>query len=148
MEFHHPMGCNYNTNETDYGPQPLVANIMHTARQNSNFRTAFWTGHYLQMTLMSIPPCGEIGAEMHPDTDQYIRIEKGTAVVRMGCKDKLVTQRYLSTGDAIFVPHGTWHNVINSGNCPLKLSSIYAPPQHPRGTVHRTKEDAANEEAY
>lgn len=146
MEFYHSMGCGCDTCETDHGPRPFVTNIMHAASQNPNFRTAFWTGHHLQMTLMSIPPCGEIGAEMHADTDQFIRVEAGTAIIRMGtCKEQLDSQHRLHSGDAVFVPCGTWHNVINSSNCPLKLSSIYAPSQHPKCTVHRTKEDAAKE---
>ena len=145
MELNHPIGHNCNPCETDHGPEPFVANIMFMARKNQNFRTAFWTGYHLQMTLMCIPPCGEVGVEMHPDTDQFIRVEEGTAIVRMGCKEKLETQYRLSTGDAIFVPCGTWHNVINSGNCPLKLSSFYAPPQHPKGTIHCTKEDSEKE---
>lgn len=147
MEFHHPMGCGCDVCETDHGPKPFVTNIMRVARQNQNFRTAFWTGSHLQMTLMSILPCGEIGVEMHPDTDQFIRVEEGQALVRMGgCREKLDFQCCLSAGDAIFVPSGTWHNVFNTGNCPLKLSSFYAPPQHPKGTVHRTKADAAKDE--
>ena len=94
---------------------------------------------------MSIPTCGEIGVEIHPDTDQFIRVEGGQALVRMGaCREKLNFQRSLSMGDAIFVPAGTWHNILNNGNCPLKLSSIYAPPHHPKGTVHRTKADATD----
>lgn len=76
--------------ETDHGPKPFVTNIMRVARQNQNFRTAFWTGCHLQMTLMCIPPCGEIGVEMHPDTDQFIRVEEGQALVRMGdCRENL-----------------------------------------------------------
>lgn len=147
MKFHHPIGCRDGACETDHGPRPFIANIMRTASQNRNFRTAFWTGCHLQMTLMSIPPCGEIGVEMHPDTDQFIRVEKGQAFVRMGgCRENLDFQCCLSPGDAIFVPSGTWHNVFNTGNCQLKLSSIYAPPQHPRGTIHRTKADAENKE--
>ena len=147
MEFHHPMGCGRDVCETDHGPKPFVTNIMRVARQNQNFRTAFWTGCHLQMTLMTIVPCGEIGVEMHPDTDQFIRIEEGQALVRMGgCRENLDFQCRLRAGDAIFVPSGTWHNVINTGNCPLKLSSIYAPPQHPRGTIHRTKAEAEKEE--
>lgn len=146
MESHHPVGCGCNPCETDHGPKPFVANIMCMARQNQNFRTAFWTGCHLQMTFMCIPRCGEIGVEMHPDTDQCIRVEEGKAIVWMGtCKEKLDTQCHLNTGDAVFVPGGTWHNVVNCGNASLKLSSIYAPPKHPRGTIHRTKAEAASE---
>ena len=143
MEFHHPTECGC---ETDHGPKPYAANIMHTARQNHNFRTAFWSGCHLQMTLMCIPVCGDIGVEMHSDTDQFIRVEEGQAIVRMGtCKDKLDFHYRLGVGDAVFVPSGTWHNVSNTGNCPLKLSSLYAPPKHPRGTIHYTKADAEEE---
>lgn len=143
--YHEGRGCD--ACETDHGPKPFVANITRVARQNQNFRTAFWTGNHIQMTLMSIPPCGEIGEEMHPDTDQFIRVEEGQGLVRMGNgRESLNFQCCIRTGDAIFVPCGTWHNVFNTGNCPLKLSSFYAPPQHPKGTIHRTKTDAANEE--
>ena len=143
MEFHHPTECGC---ETDHGPKPYAANIMHTARQNHNFRTAFWSGCHLQMTLMCIPVCGDIGVEMHSDTDQFIRVEEGQAIVRMGtCKDKLDFHYRLGVGDAVFVPRCTWHNVSNTGNCPLKLSSLYAPPKHPRGTIHHTKADAEEE---
>lgn len=131
--------------KTDHGPRPFVAGITQLAQQNRNFRTAIWTGCHLQMTFMSIPPCGEIGWEMHPDTDQLIRVEAGKATLRMGaCKEKPDVTRQLGTGDAVFVPGGTWHQVVNSGNGPLKLSSVYAPPQHPRGTIHCTKDDEAH----
>ena len=145
MEFHHREHSG-GVCETDHGPKPFIANIIRAAQRNQNFRTALWTGCRLQMTLMSIPPHGEIGVEMHPDTDQFIRIEEGQALVRMGdCREKLDFQCRIRQGDAIFVPSGTWHNVFNAGSCPLKLSSFYAPPQHPKGTIHRTKADA-NEE--
>ena len=139
---HHPdHGCHHPC--TDHGPKPYCANIMCEAWQNQNFRTAFWTGCYLQMTLMNIPVCGEVGLEMHPDTDQYIRVEGGQAVVTMGrCKEHMNLQYRLTMGDAIFVPAGTGHNVRNGGGCPLKLSSVYAPPHHPWGTVQHTKEHA------
>lgn len=140
MEFYRPMECEP---VSDHGPQPFAANIPCAARQNANFRTAFWTGCHLQMTLMCIPVRGEIGAEIHPDTDQLIRVEAGYALVRMGaCKEALDCCRQLGVGDAVLVPGGTWHNVSNIGSCPLKLSSIYAPPHHPRGTIHRTKAEA------
>ena len=95
------------------------------------------------MTLMCIPPGGDIGLEIHEDTDQYIRIEMGRALVRMGtCKNQMDFQQNLFRGDGIFIPAGTWHNIINTGRNSLKVSSIYAPPHHPYGTVHRTKKDA------
>ena len=147
MESHSPMRCGCDSGDADHGPKPFVTNITRMAQENQNFRTAFWTGCRLQMTLMCIPACGEIGAEVHPETDQLIRVEAGQALVRMGdCREGLDFKCRLGAGDAVFVPSGTWHNVINAGNCPLKLSSVYAPPHHPRGTIHCTKADAANEE--
>ena len=147
MESHHSVDCCCDGRKTDCSSKPIVTNIMRAAQQNQNLRTEFWTGCYLQMTLMCIPVCGDIGVEMHPDTDQVIRVEEGQAVVHMGeYREKLDVQCCLCRGDAFFVPGGTWHNVINNGKCPLKLSSFYAPPQHPRGTIHRTKADAAHNE--
>lgn len=144
MNFNHPMerSC-----ETDHGGDPFVMNIPCAARYNQNFRSALWTGQHMQMTLMCIPVCGDIGLEMHPNTDQFIRVESGEALVRMGpCRENLDVCHRLSAGDGVFVPCGTWHNILNTGNCPLMLSSIYAPPQHPKGIVHHTKADAENEE--
>ncbi|MDD4593321.1 MAG: cupin domain-containing protein [Parabacteroides sp.] len=92
---------------------------------------------------MCIPPCGEIGLEVHPQTDQFLRLEEGKGIVKMGSrKEHLDFQRQVCRDDAIFVPAGTWHNVINTGRTPLKLYSIYAPPHHPHGTIHRTKAEA------
>lgn len=118
-------------------------NVPEAARNNTDFRRAVWTGQHLQMTLMSIPVRSEIGVEMHPDVDQLLRVEAGRGLVRTGsCRHDLPSAQQLQAGDVVFVPAGTWHNVENRGNCPLKLSSVYAPPQHPRGTVHRTKAEA------
>ena len=137
----------YSDGERDYGGCPFVVNIPRRAAHNTNFRTAIWTGSYLQMTLMHLPPCGEIGVEMHEDTDQMLRIEQGCGMVKMGaCRGQMDTQYRVCRGDAIFVPAGTWHNVINTGRMPLKLSSVYAPPNHRKGTVHRTKEEAERAE--
>ncbi len=128
--------------QTDKGGNPYITNIEHITAQNPNFRTAIWTGCYLQMTVMCIPPCGEIGVEMHADTDQLIRIEHGKALVKMGnCRNVLDFKQNLCKGDAIFIPAGTWHNIVNASMHPLKLSSVYAPPNHPKGTVHKTRAD-------
>jgi mannose-6-phosphate isomerase-like protein (cupin superfamily) len=128
----------------DYGPRPLVLNIEKAAKQNNTFRTALWTGTHLQVTLMSINVDEDIGAEVHPHLDQFLRIEQGRGIVKMGSsRDSMNLQANVSDNDAIIVPAGTWHNLINTGNMPLKLYSIYAPPQHPYGTVHRTRADAA-----
>lgn len=127
----------------DYGPGPLVLNIEKATKQNNTFRTALWTGNHLQVTLMSINAGEDIGAESHPNLDQFLRIEQGQGLVKMGYRrDDLNMQANVTDNDAILVPAGTWHNLINTGTIPLKLYSIYAPPQHPYGTVHRTRADA------
>lgn len=127
----------------DFGPEPFAVNITCAAEQNPFYRRALWTGCHLQLTLMSIPACGEIGLEVHPENDQFLRIERGCGNVMMGsCRDSLTYQRSIGSGDAIFVPAGTWHNVVNTGKAPLKLYAIYAPPHHPRGTLHRTKAES------
>ena len=127
----------------DSGCEPFIFNIDHATEMNENFRTTLWTGRDMQLTLMSIPVCGEIGVEMHSDVDQFIRIESGRARVCVGsCRNDLQDVGCVDGNYAIVIPAGTWHNVVNVGNRPLKLYSLYAPPKHPCGTVHRTKEDA------
>ena len=127
----------------DYGPNPFVVDIEEATKQNNNFRLALWTGKHLQLTLMSINVGEDIGLEMHPDVDQFIRIEEGQGLVKMGDrKDRLDFQANVRNDYAFIIPAGKWHNLINTGNKPLKLYSIYAPPQHPFGTVHETKADA------
>lgn len=127
----------------DYGPEPFVINIDKAAKQNKNFRTAIWTGKHLQVTLMSINVGEDIGLEIHPHLDQFIRIEEGEGIVKMGNrKDRLDFQERVYDGFAFIIPAGTWHNLINTGNKPIKLYSIYAPPQHPKGTIHKTKAEA------
>lgn len=127
----------------DYGPNPFVVDINKATKQNDAFRTALWTGKHLQVTLMSIPVGEDIGLEIHPNLDQFLRVEEGQGVVKMGSrKDKLDFQANVQDDFAILIPANTWHNIVNTGNIPLKLYSIYAPPQHPFGTVHETKADA------
>jgi mannose-6-phosphate isomerase-like protein (cupin superfamily) len=136
---------NYNGNIslTDYGPRPLVLNIDQATKQNNTYRTALWTGEHFQVTLMSINVGEDIGLEVHPTTDQFIRIEAGQGFVQMGDnKDKLDFQQMAYDDFAIMIPAGKWHNVTNIGNTPLKIYVIYAPPEHPHGTVHQTKANA------
>ena len=140
---------NRNPEIRDYGGKPLIVNIDRFTKLNQNYRTALWTGDHLQVTLMSIPVRGDIGLENHPDTDQFIRIESGHALVMMGNDKDNLNYRERVDGDyAVIVPAGTWHNIINVGNTPLKLYSIYAPPHHPFGTVHKTKADAEADETH
>jgi mannose-6-phosphate isomerase-like protein (cupin superfamily) len=127
----------------DYGPNPYVVNINAATKQNKTYRTALWTGNHLQVTLMSLNPGEDIGLEMHPNVDQFLRIEQGQGITQMGkSKENLTFSRKVNDDSAIMVPAGTWHNLTNTGKTPLKLYSIYAPPNHPFGTVHRTKADA------
>lgn len=129
---------NYTTSQ-DYNDK-CVINVERMSKRNSNFRTVIWTGCYSQMTLMCIPVCSDIGLENHRDADQIIRIEQGIGMVKMGfCKDNLDYQMKVGVGDVVFVPAGTWHNITNIGNIPMKVSSVYAPPHHPAGAIDRTK---------
>ncbi|WP_182858855.1 cupin domain-containing protein [Oceanobacillus picturae] len=128
---------------TDQGKQPFVINIEEAAERNRTFRTAIWTGNHLQVTLMSIGVGEDIGLEVHPDVDQFLRIEEGHGFVQIGdTKTNLNFEKRVSENSAIMVPAGKWHNLTNTGNKPLKLYTIYAPPEHPFGTVHQTKADA------
>lgn len=124
-------------------PNPFVINIEKSTLDNNYYRTALWTGNHLQLTLMSINPREEKGLEMHPNLDQFLKIEQGQGVIMMGdSKDNLDFQKRIYDNFAIIIRAGTWHNLINTGHVPLKMYSIYAPPQHPFGTVHKTKQDA------
>lgn len=134
-------------NVMDTGPEPLVTDIEQVTVENTNYRTTLWTGSHLQVTLMSIEPDHDIGLEVHEDNDQFLRIEAGRATVYMGSdKDNLSTWQ-AEEDDAVIVPAGTWHNLVNTGDVPLRLYSIYSPAHHPHGTVHVTKEEADEAEA-
>ncbi|SER44529.1 Mannose-6-phosphate isomerase, cupin superfamily [Gracilibacillus ureilyticus] len=133
----------HNMTATDYGQQPFVINIHNKTKQNTTFRTALWSGSHLQLTVMCLNVGEDIGLEMHPDVDQFLRIEQGQGFVQMGKnRNELTFARYAGEDSAIIIPAGTWHNLTNTGNIPLKLYSIYAPPNHPFGTIHLTKADA------
>ena len=120
-----------------------IINIRKAVMSNDNFRKEIWTGEYLQITVMSIPVGGEIGLEMHDGLDQFIRVESGCANVYMGgCKPNVKFVGKVNSDCAIVIPAGTWHNIINACACPLKVYSIYAPPKHRVGTIHKTKLDS------
>lgn len=137
---YHSMGGYSQEDKTDYGPEPFVTDIHSAVMHNRNFRTALWTGTHLQLTLMSIPVGGDIGLEVHPHLDQFLRIESGRGFVKMGSsREQLDYQKNIYDGYSIFIPAGTWHNLINTGSRPIKLYSIYAPPEHPHGTIHETR---------
>ena len=132
----------------DNGRQPYVVDIEDITVANDNFRLAAWTGQFLQMTLMNIEVGSEVGLEVHDDTDQFLRIEQGEAKIVMGdSPDNLTFEATAEDDFAIFVPSGFWHNIINIGDEPLKMYSIYAPSHHPAGTIHTTKEEADAAEA-
>lgn len=134
--------------QTDYGPKPYVVNIEELTTSNDLFRVAKWTGTRMQMTVMAIPVGGEVGLEAHDNIDQFLRIEAGKARVVMGESQDNLDQEWEAEDDfAIFVPAGTWHNILNIGDEPLKLYSIYAEPEHEHGTVHETYEEAMEAEA-
>ncbi|MEI6054393.1 MAG: cupin domain-containing protein [Candidatus Saccharibacteria bacterium] len=135
------------TNIIDTGPAPLVVNIEQDTIENINYRTTLWTGKNLQITLMSIDPGHDIGLEVHDTHDQFLRIEQGQATVSMGPSETELQTWTAIASDAVVVPAGTWHNLVSSGDTALKVYSIYAPPQHPHGTVHMTKEDGEAAEA-
>lgn len=131
---------------SDRGKQPVVADIEALTLENDNYRTTIWTGDKLQVTVMAIQPGDDIGLEIHHGIDQFLRIESGTGLCKMGpAADNLTLQQPVKDDDAIFVPADTWHNVENTGTEPLKLYTIYAGPDHVKGTVHPTHEDARND---
>jgi mannose-6-phosphate isomerase-like protein (cupin superfamily) len=114
---------------------------------NTNFRTVVYTGVHTQLTLMRIGPGEEIGWERHGQIDQFLRLEQGRARVEFGRTEDAVDETHEVQDDwAFIVPAGVWHNVVNIGTDDVKLYSLYSPPQHPDGTVHRTKADADTDE--
>ena len=128
---------------TDHGPKPYVVDIEKATLENDNYRTTLWTGAHLQLTVMSIQPGHDIGLEVHDDHDQFLRVEAGTGRVQMGpARDDLSFDETVTDDWVIFVPAGSWHNVTNIGDEPMKVYAIYSPPEHPHGTIHATKADA------
>jgi mannose-6-phosphate isomerase-like protein (cupin superfamily) len=128
----------------DIGPEPQSFDLEQQTMENSNYRTVAWSGKYLQLTLMSIPEGQDIGLEMHPKTDQFLRLDAGQGRAQMGpTQDNLEFDQNVSDGWCILVPAGTWHNVTNIGNEPMQLYAIYAPAHHMPGKIHATAAIAA-----
>jgi mannose-6-phosphate isomerase-like protein (cupin superfamily) len=130
----------------DIGPRPQSFDLEEATRANTNYRTVAWSGRYLQVTLMSIPVGGDVGLEMHSETDQFLRLDAGRGRVEMGAsKDQLTFREEVSDGWCALVPAGTWHNVTNTGQEPMQLYAIYAPAHHKPGKIHKTAADAASD---
>ena len=115
----------------------FIGDIENRTEANQDFRRVLYTGPHMQLVLMSLNPGEEIGEEVHDSTDQFFRVEEGKGEVSI---DGRRTQ--IESDDAIVIPAGARHNIRNIGDKPLKLYTLYAPPQHEDGTVHRTKQDA------
>jgi mannose-6-phosphate isomerase-like protein (cupin superfamily) len=120
-----------------------IGDIEQATTENETFRTVLFTGEHTQLTVMSIAPGDDIGLEIHEDHDQFLRVERGSARVELGSSDDQLDEFHDVEADwAVIMPAGTWHNVVNTGDGELKVYSLYSPPEHPDGTVHRTKADA------
>lgn len=129
------------------GPNPNAFDLETATRENENYRTVAWTGKYLQVTLMSIPVGESIGLEVHPDTDQFLRLDAGQGRCVMGpAQDQLDFSQDVTDGWSIQVPAGTWHDVINTGQEPMRLYAIYAPVHHAPKIVQETRTAAEQDE--
>lgn len=119
-----------------------IDNIEKLTLENTLFRKVLYTSQHMQLVLMTLKPNEEIGLEVHSVNDQFFRIEKGQGKVIMNKKEHIIKE-----DDAIIVPAGTEHNVINTSSTePLQFYTIYAPPHHKDGTVHKTKAEAMEDE--
>lgn len=131
----------------DPGPVPNAFDIEKATVENENYRTVVWTGKYLQVTLMSIAVGSSIGLEVHPETDQFLRLEAGRGRCVMGpSKDELTFQQEVEDDWSAQVPAGVWHDIINTGDEPMKVYAVYAPVHHAQGVVQATAEDAERDE--
>ena len=124
-----------------------VGDIEQTTLDNENFRTVVYTGQHTQLTVMRLARGEDIGLEAHPQLDQFLRIEQGRGRAEFGPSEDQIDETHDVGPDwAIIVPAGVWHNVVNTGDEELKLYSLYSPPEHPDGTVHKTKQESEDAE--
>ena len=119
----------------------FIADIEDQTEENRDFRRVLYTGPHMQLVLMSLAPGEELGEEVHETTDQFFRVEEGKGEVVIDGRETRI-----ESDIAIIVPAGTRHNVRNTGHKPLRFYTLYAPPEHPDGTVHRTRADAERAE--
>jgi mannose-6-phosphate isomerase-like protein (cupin superfamily) len=124
-------------NQGGHGVKGYCDDIEQRTIENQDFRRVLYTGKNLQLVLMTLQPGEEIGAEVHEDRDQFFRFEQGTGVVDIDGAENRVEDDF-----AVIVPAGARHNVRNTGSAPLKLYTIYGPPEHKDGIVQSTKEEA------
>jgi mannose-6-phosphate isomerase-like protein (cupin superfamily) len=115
----------------------FIGNIEDRTEKNRNFRRVLYTGPHIQLVLMSLQPGEDIGEEVHSDTDQFFRVEEGKGTVWIDGKKTEIESEF-----AVVVPAGARHNIRNTGEKPLKLYTLYAPPHHADGTVQATKAEA------
>jgi mannose-6-phosphate isomerase-like protein (cupin superfamily) len=116
---------------------PLIKDIKEKAKSNTNFRHVLETGKYTQVVIMSIPVGGEIGEEIHSDTDQVLYCVEGEGKVILDGKEDIFKE-----DDLVLVEAGTKHNFTNTGDEDMKIITFYSPPHHPQGTIHQTKKEA------
>jgi mannose-6-phosphate isomerase-like protein (cupin superfamily) len=120
-----------------------TANIENLTRDNAAFRKVLYTSKHSQLVLMSLMPGEDIGEEIHEDTDQFFRVEQGTGTVLLN------GETYdIEDGSTVVVPEGANHNIINTGTVPMKLYTLYMPPHHRDGVLHKTKEEAEADDEH
>lgn len=130
----------------DNGPKPNVFDIETATVENDAYRRVAWTGKHLQVTLMSIEPGKAIGLEVHKGTDQFLRIDQGRGVAKIGPAEDDLQEYEVEDGWSIQVPEGMWHDIENTGDEPLRLYAIYAPTHHAKGIVQATAKKAEEDE--
>ncbi|HEX6307992.1 MAG TPA: cupin domain-containing protein [Longimicrobiales bacterium] len=121
----------------------FIGDIEEQTETNRDFRRVLYSGPHMQLVLMALEPGDELGEEVHEDTDQFFRVEKGKGEVEI---DGETTR--IESDMAVVVPAGARHNIRNTGEKSLKLYTLYAPPEHPEGTVHHTRQDAEKSEEH
>jgi len=122
----------------------FAGNIEDLTLKNGYFRQVLFTGMHAQLVVMCLQPGEEIGNEVHDHVDQFFRLEQGQAKFVFGNGEEHV----VGASDAVVVPAGTYHNVINVSDTELKLYTVYSPPNHPDGTVHKTRAEAEEAEQH